>query len=544
MLQFFLNPWMLAGLAGIGLPVIAHLLSRRKYDVVHWGAMQFLNPSRKTRRKMRLEELLLLLIRILAIALLALAASRPWVNSGFLTGYRSGGSRDVVLIIDGSNSMGRSDGLTSLHQKAIRRATEFLDTLKPGDTVALIDARDRPIKIIESPLQDMELVREQLQEMRPPAGAADLQRASEEAVGILGRCSNGSREVVVFTDRQRCSWSVTDDASWKRFDDVLQFPSVRPDIWVVDMSHGLGAIRKNVSLGELDLSRDLTVPGFPVNLQVAVTNAGADQLDVPLQILVNGQRVANLDDSIQVPGESQATYSRSVRFDSEGTNVVTVRVALPGDSVEADNESHAALQVSSAIPVLLVESSTSLDRQDWNTFFATLALTNPENKSPWIVARTIKATDLTAADLTNVAAVVLPNITSLPAGMATEIQAFAARGNGVFICLGEETTPATFRRNYIDSGILTSVIPDRIRTADPDATNPTTVAPYSLEAGWLNRFRERQGASLLQATFDRWWLMKPAQQSVAADDEAGDNEPQRDQNVGKKNTEPPVVLRN
>ena len=121
---------MLLGLTGVALPVIAHLLSRRRYDVVHWAAMQFLNPSRKTRRRMRLEELMLLLVRIGIISLVALAMSRPWINSGFLTGYSSGGSRDIVLVIDGSNSMSRNDGLTSLHQKAIRKAKEFLTTLK------------------------------------------------------------------------------------------------------------------------------------------------------------------------------------------------------------------------------------------------------------------------------------------------------------------------------------------------------------------------------------------------------------------------------
>lgn len=519
MLQFFLNPLMLAGLAGISLPVIAHLLSRRKYDVVQWGAMQFLNPSRKTRRKMKLEELLLLLVRILAIALIALAAARPWINSGFLTGYQSAGSRDIVLVIDGSNSMGRSDGLTSLHQKAIRRATEFLATLQPGDTVAVIDARDRPLSIIESPLQDLDQVRESLEQLRPPAGAADLQRACEEAVGILGRCSNGSREIVVLTDRQRCGWAVGSDASWKRFDDVLQFPSVRPDLWVVDVSHGLGAIRRNVSLGQVELSRDLTVPGFPVSLQVPVTNASDVQVDVPIQILINGQRVANLDDAVSVPAQSQATFSRSVRFSTEGTNLVTVRLALPEDSVSADNESHAALQVASAIPVLLVESSGSVARSDWHTFFAQMALTNPENKSPWIVARTVRADEVTKQDLESVAAVVLPDVTRLPAGIPAAILDFAVRGNGVFICAGENTTADSFQRLYTDSGLLPMVALNRIRTADPDAPAPMTIAPYSLEAGWLNRFRERKGASLLQAAFQKWWLLKTTDEP--ADDAAG-----------------------
>ena len=183
MLQFFLNPLMLLGLAGVLLPVLAHLLSRRKFDVVNWGAMQFLNPSRKTRQKMRLEELLLLLVRIGIIALIGFAIARPWINSGFLMGYSSAGSRDVVLVIDGSNSMARSDGLTSLHEKAVRRAKEILATLGPGDSVSIIDARDLPIKVVESPLQNLEIVAEALDSIPPATGAADLRKACEDAVG-------------------------------------------------------------------------------------------------------------------------------------------------------------------------------------------------------------------------------------------------------------------------------------------------------------------------------------------------------------------------
>ena len=58
----FLNVAMLAGLAAMALPVLAHLISRRKFDIVQWGAMQFLQLGRKTRRRIRLEEWLLMLI--------------------------------------------------------------------------------------------------------------------------------------------------------------------------------------------------------------------------------------------------------------------------------------------------------------------------------------------------------------------------------------------------------------------------------------------------------------------------------------------------
>ncbi len=155
MFQFFLNPWLLLGLAGIGLPILAHLLSRRRYDVVDWAAMQFLNPSRKTRRRLKLEELLLLLVRIGLICLIVLSVTRPWIPGGWLSGYYSAGSRTVVVVIDGSNSMSRADGPNSIHQNALRRASQFLQTLGADDSVALIDARDQPRAVIESPLSDL-----------------------------------------------------------------------------------------------------------------------------------------------------------------------------------------------------------------------------------------------------------------------------------------------------------------------------------------------------------------------------------------------------
>lgn len=504
----FLNPILLLGLAGVALPVIAHLLSRRKYDVVDWGAMQFLNPSRKTRRKIRLQELLLLLVRIVAIALIALAVARPSINSGFLLGYHSAGSRDVVLVIDGSNSMSRTDGMTSLHQKALRRAGEFLKTLNPGDTVAVIDARDIPVKVLDSPLQDLQRVTEQLADIPPPAGAANLRQACEEAVGILGRCSNAAREIVVLTDRQRASWTLRNEAAWRRFDEVMKFPSVRPKVWVLDMAKGLSEIRQNISVGNIAVSRDLTVPDFPVSLQVSIRNAGTGPVDVPVHVLINGQRVANYDARVSVPAKSDATHSRTLKLRSEGTNLVTVKAIAARDAIESDNQSHAAIKVTSAIPVLLVESSASPNKARRNNFFAELALTAPQNDSPWILARTVKARNLTQTDLDSVGAIVLADVTELPDGMAAAIKDFVAGGKGALIALGPRSNPNDFQQMFVASGMIPDVKLKRVRSTNPDAAQPTTIAPYSLEAAWLDRFRQRKGASLLQANYEKWWTLE------------------------------------
>src|SRR2546422_3404147 len=93
----FLNLLMLFGLAGVTIPVIIHLLNRRRFDVVDWGAMQFLQISETTRRRLLLEELLLMLLRMGLIALLVLALAAPFTTSRLFAGAGRRDNRDVVL---------------------------------------------------------------------------------------------------------------------------------------------------------------------------------------------------------------------------------------------------------------------------------------------------------------------------------------------------------------------------------------------------------------------------------------------------------------
>src|SRR5947209_12295739 len=100
----FFNVMMLTGLAAVAIPPIIHLLNRRRYEVIDWGAMQFLQISEVTRRRLLIEELLLMLLRMGLIAVLVLALADPYSDSSPLSaGQRT--NRDVVLVLDGSASM-------------------------------------------------------------------------------------------------------------------------------------------------------------------------------------------------------------------------------------------------------------------------------------------------------------------------------------------------------------------------------------------------------------------------------------------------------
>src|SRR5437867_10171524 len=114
----FLNPIMLVGLLAVSVPIIIHLLNRRKFQKVVWAAMRFLQASvEQNQRRMKIEDLILLVVRCLLLVLLALALARPAILSN--TADRFGQSKvTAIIIVDNSYSMGVSDGTQTRFDKA------------------------------------------------------------------------------------------------------------------------------------------------------------------------------------------------------------------------------------------------------------------------------------------------------------------------------------------------------------------------------------------------------------------------------------------
>src|SRR5437762_1415289 len=114
----FINPWLAGGAATASIPIIIHLLNKQRYKKVVWGAMHWLWASfRKSRRRLQIEQLILLAVRTLILLLLALALARPILQQGaaFFTGRPS---THRVIVLDNSYSMGQLSNGKPLFEKA------------------------------------------------------------------------------------------------------------------------------------------------------------------------------------------------------------------------------------------------------------------------------------------------------------------------------------------------------------------------------------------------------------------------------------------
>ena len=146
--SLFMNPWMLLWLPAAAVPVLIHLWNRRKYREVSWAAMEYLLAAIvKSSRRMRIEQLLLLLVRTLVVLLAVLAVAEPFLERTASPTSRGARTHHVILL-DGSYSMDYRPSDKSAFDVAKERAVEIVRRGREGDGYSLILMADRPRVVV------------------------------------------------------------------------------------------------------------------------------------------------------------------------------------------------------------------------------------------------------------------------------------------------------------------------------------------------------------------------------------------------------------
>ncbi len=182
-----------AGAAAIAIPILIHLLMRRRKKPVMWGAMRFvLEAYRKTRKRLLIERWVLLAARCLLIAAVAFALGRPIV--GAFSSDRAGG-RSVYLLIDNSltaSALG-ADGRTSLARHAAT-ARAVLDGLGEGDRVGVILLAGPAQTLLMPPTANTEAVRGVLGDLTAADSRTDLAGAlAQVGAAVAQSRASGSK---------------------------------------------------------------------------------------------------------------------------------------------------------------------------------------------------------------------------------------------------------------------------------------------------------------------------------------------------------------
>ena len=135
----FTNIGLLAGLAALAIPIVIHLLLKRKKQRLRFSTIQFFQKQdQQSTKNRKLRNLLLLAVRLLLLALLVLAFARPYLPQNQI-GPAAGKRRQVIFVVDRSASM-QANGTDGLRWERAKEAIQkILSGLKPEDRAALVD---------------------------------------------------------------------------------------------------------------------------------------------------------------------------------------------------------------------------------------------------------------------------------------------------------------------------------------------------------------------------------------------------------------------
>ncbi len=339
-----LQPLALWALPLVALPVVVHLLHRRRHRVVEWGAMMFLlDGERSSRGRQRLREFLLLAARTLAVLALILTLGRP-IAGGWAA--RVAGERldQVVLILDRSSSMGEEvDGLPETKLAfGLRTAEEALAIAAPRELI-VVDAT-RPGEVLrpeglrpDGPgSEGLDVLRE-LAFDEATSASSDLLAAFETAAGYIEGAGAGRTEVWVLTDAQREDWN-PEAGGWKAVTEELArasggggarirlttFPEIADD----NLGVRVEGVRRESEGEAAELVLDLVVT------RAAATDASGDTaMRVPVAVEVGGARTTV---EVELTGKEGRLMGHRVAIDPQ-LEAGYGAVVLPADRRAGDD---------------------------------------------------------------------------------------------------------------------------------------------------------------------------------------------------------------
>ena len=445
----FLNPAFLWGALAASIPVIIHLINRRRARVIQFPTVKFvLRSERRVARKYRVKQWLLLALRTLILFLLTTALAEPVLQPrvGALTEIAQ--ARAVVLILDNTMSMAyQTAGMTSW-DLAKEVSDLILQEFRPQDHGVMLPlvSTDAPPEALSGDRAGlMQQVRDLAHTFQPGGFVIPFQRAYT----LLKTSEAPKKEIIVVTDHTRTPWVGFEPATLKVIDSQVR---------VTVIAVGPTDAANNATIREVRLDQPTTVAGVRTRVTASIVNFGAiDRKQVPVRLVVDGKTLEQR--LLDLPKKSATDVAFDVSFDQPGYRAGTITLA--SDGLPVDDVFYFSVPVRKALRVLLIDGDPRTTLVASETFYLMNAL-NPDRayRPGPIQPRVVPVEEAERLRLGEFDVVILANVRNLSTNLRARLMDFANQGRGLWWFLGHQVEPATYNRTLFDTP--TRLLPARL----------------------------------------------------------------------------------
>lgn len=496
--SFFLNPWMLLGAGAVAVPIAIHIFHRYRYKQVRWAAMDFLLDSqRKNRRRILIEQLLLLACRCLLVLGIVAIIARPVGGEGFAALFAQNQRSEHWILLDDSMSMRQAQGSADCFASGLEAAERLIESLASG--------RGNPsVTVVRtSKYETPDLLAARIDEAFVPRFRALIGtwEASYSALPptpavlavaeLAGKSDVANRSVHLISDFRAKDWPA--DGDLVRALTALGDIDVR--IHLIDTAP---AESRNLSLAAIEGKLGAAAAAVPFELSGAIENQGLEASGpITAGLSVDGKSVPPVSVAAIPPGTTAAA-AFTVELPAAGDHQAVL--SIPEDELLADNHRYAVVSLPESIPILIIDGSPK--RTD--SLFLSLALAPGGGVRTGLDPLVRGPEFLATANLDEYRCVFLLNVPRLEKPAVEALLRFVRNGGGIANFLGPEIQMENYN-SLASTATAPGILPAKIAapvdtTPAPDVPDLTFVAShpiFRIFAGERNPFVETVRVSKL-----------------------------------------------
>ena len=464
--QFFVNAPLLFGTLATAVPIVIHLVYRKRAPRIEFGALRFIRmAAERTSRRRRVQEWLLLLLRAAAIFLLAFALAGPVLRSARLGG---GSDAAVAIVMDNSYSMAAEFEGRSRYARAQEHAIRILRGLGQGGQAAVVNAwpagEDFGKEILTA---DRNRLADRIAASEVSLVAGDLAAAVTRAEKLLESARVRSRELYILTDLQKATWRQLPARTTTR----------GPEIVLIDC--GAGA-QHNLAVAAVRVVATRPAAGVPVILRASLRNMGDAPETVTVALYIDGERKAERPVDVGTSGTAEVDFRHA--FETAGTHTGLVAIDAE-DAVGLDNSRTFCVEIPERIRVAVVrEEVGALPLLD-EAFFVIPALNPTGGGASPIEPVPMLREALPGEDLSKYVALFLLNIPEFTPDQAATVSDYVRNGGSVIVFLGDRVDAAKWNESWASALDDDGLLPGRLGKllASENISEPVTLAEVNDE---------------------------------------------------------------
>lgn len=453
-------PFFLWFLPLVGLVILIHLINMFRHRRVEWAALEFLLASyRKSRTRILFQQLLLMLLRALAVAAVILMIAQPKAG-GFLDAWFFGGPTHHIVLLDDSFSMNdrnSTKGGQPLFDETlgvVRRIIENADKHDSADRLTLIQlSKSREIldgvepEFVNLPLNadGRQTVLHHLDAIGPSQHADDPEKMLAAALPLVRRTAARSKAVVYFlSDFRQRNWS-TPDSLLKQIDEIKKAGASIRLVRAADEEH------PNLAVSRLEAVDGIQASDIELLLDVTVVNFGRDDAEnIHLMVRVDDRTLPSLSIPKITAGEETTPPIRfPVRLDGAGFH--RIEVQLQADAIPDDNIRFLALNVPASLEILIITPSHQVSATDLSLPYIRTAL-SPGGTRSGITTQIRQPDYLTTHPLDAFGAIFLLDVPGLEPLQVSALENYVAMGGGLAIFPGPKSDLHRLREELYQNG--------------------------------------------------------------------------------------------